>query len=85
MARHFVVGVSTGRTTKKVTRYFVTDADSDDISSRPVAAEFPVSEAYTREIQEERAVAFADYMNKLEEAKKVAYEQVHLVDVLSRP
>lgn len=70
---------------KKVTRYFVTDADPDDISARPFAAEFPVNDAYTKEIQEERAEKFCEYLNKLEEAKKVAYDQIHLVDILSRP
>lgn len=85
MARQFIVGKSTNRETKKVTRYFITDADPDNISSRPFAAEFPVSDAYTKDIQEERAEKFCEYLNKLEEAKKVAYDQIHLVDILSRP
>lgn len=74
------------RDTRKVTCYFVSDAhDDDEIDSRPIAAEFPISQLFDTDIQEERAEKYADYLNKLEEAARVANEQTHLVDILSRP
>ena len=84
--RNFMVGESTSRATGRVTRYFVTDANSEiELSERPSAAIFPVSAAYEKFTQLEHADKFCDYLNKLEEAAEVAYSQIHLVDILSRP
>lgn len=86
MARTYKVATSRNNTTKKINSYFVTDAhDDDELDARPKAAEFPVSVLHDVDIQEARAEAFSDYMNKLEEAKKASFDQVHLVDILSRP
>lgn len=48
------------------------------------AAIFPVNAKYDYDLQVDRALDYANYLNKLEEAAKVAYEQIHLVDVLKR-
>lgn len=87
MSRTYKVGQITSTSTQVVARYFVTDANpnnKEEINTRPHAAEFPISVMYDQDLQEKRAEAFCDFMNKLEEAKKVAYDQVHLVDMLSR-
>jgi hypothetical protein len=86
VSRTFKVATSRNKTTKTVTSFFVTDAhDDDELDARPKAAEFAVSLLYDEEVQGARAEAFTDYMNKLEEAKKASFDQVHLVDILSRP
>jgi hypothetical protein len=60
-------------------------SDSRDVNEdRPHAAVFPVSDLYDEETQTRRAHGYADYLNKLNEAAKVAYDQIHLVDVLKR-
>jgi len=70
---------------KQVTCYFVTDAyDNTDIRVRPHAAEFPISQVFDEDTQWQRAERFAEYMNKLDEAARVASEQIHLLDILRK-
>jgi hypothetical protein len=60
-------------------------SDARDVNEgRPHAAVFPFGDLYDRETQTRRAHGYADYLNKLNEAAKVAYDQIHLVDVLKR-
>jgi hypothetical protein len=68
---------------KVITRYFITDANTnDELETRAVAAEFPVSQKFDQDLQEERAHAYADYLNKIEEATKQAYANNQLIDIL---
>jgi hypothetical protein len=68
---------------KVITRYFITDAETnDELDTRAIAAEFPVSQKFDQELQEARANAYADYMNKIEEATKQAYANNQLIDIL---
>lgn len=84
--RIFKVAHRKNQHSKQITCYFVTDAHDDkDIPNRAIAAEFPISQLYDDETQEARAKRFADYMNKLAEAARIAQEQTHLIDILSRP
>ena len=84
--RTFKVAHRTSAQTKKITAYFVSDAHNDaELAERPDVAVFPISILYDAETQETRAEKFAEYMNKLAEATKIAHEQLHLVDILSRP
>ena len=70
----------------KITEYFVTDAnDKEEISSRCTAVTFPVNAKFDEDLQKTRATQFADYLNKVDEATRIALEQNHLVDILSRP
>ena len=55
-----------------------------DLSKLAIAVAFPVSEKYDVELQEKRAKDYATYLNKLDEAAKIAYDQIHLVDILKR-
>jgi len=65
------------------TKYFITDANTDaEIDTRPVVASFPISQKFDQEVQEARAYAYAEYMNKIEEAVKQAYENNQLMDIL---
>ena len=50
----------------------------------PDAVIFPVNDRYDEELQKKRAFDYANYLNKLDEAAKVAYDQIHLIDVLTR-
>lgn len=59
-------------------------SDDKDSEQRPQAVIFPVSMLYDKETQTKRARDYANYLNKLNEAAKVAYDQIHLVDVLKR-
>lgn len=60
-------------------------SDNKDIyEQRPQAVIFPVSMLYDKETQTKRARDYANYLNKLNEAAEVAYDQIHLVDVLKR-
>lgn len=85
--RKFDVGQVTSRKTKQITCYFVSDASTDyewESEEYPRAAEFPVSPSFNNELQQQRAIDYAKYLNKVEEAAQTAYEQIHLVDVLTR-
>lgn len=85
MKRKFKVGETTSRTTDKISRFFVTDAiGKDDLDTRSVVAEFPISELYDETTQLRHARLFCDFMDKIEEAKQVAYEQTMLMDVLKK-
>lgn len=55
-----------------------------DTSKLPIAGIFPVSEKYDVDLQAKRAEDYANYLNKLDEAAKIAYDQIHLVDILKR-
>lgn len=66
------------------TRFVVTDKYDADDEDRPNAVIFPVSELYDEATQAKRAQEYAKYLNKIEEAAKAAYEQIHLADILKR-
>ena len=84
MAREWKTGFSSDRD-GKVIEYFVTDAETkEEIDDRPVGAKFPISDKFDQETQAARADQFAEYLNKLDEAARVAHAQIHLVDILSR-
>ena len=85
MKRTYKVAHSRNGTTKKIIKYFVTDAhDADDLDNRPVVAEFPIGDRYDDDEQDRHAHMFADYMNKVLEAKEQAYEQNVLLDILKK-
>lgn len=85
MTRKFKVAESKNADTKKVTRLYVTDAEGpEELGSRPDVAIFPVSERYDEEEQLRHARLFADYLNKVNEAKNVAYEQTMILDILKK-
>jgi hypothetical protein len=66
-------------------RTWIVVSDARDVTEgRPHAAVFPISDLYDKEIQTRRAHDYATYLNKLNEAAKIAYEQIHLVDVIKR-
>lgn len=68
---------------EKIVKYFITDAeDNTELDERPVVAEFPISQKFDKETQEERAHAYADYMNKVAEATVQAYQNNQLIDIL---
>lgn len=63
--------------------YFITDAENDaEIKNRPKAIVFPVSQVFDDLTQKRRAKDYCDYLNKLAEAGRQAYEQNQLVNVL---
>lgn len=59
-------------------------SDTNKLSEVPAAVTFPVSQKYDVDLQKKRAEDYATYLNKLDEAAKVAYDQIHLVDILKR-
>jgi hypothetical protein len=68
---------------KVITRYFVTDAETnEELDTRPIVAEFPISQKFDQESQEARAYAYATYMGKIDEATRQAYENNQLLDIL---
>jgi hypothetical protein len=70
----------------KLVKYFITDAeDNDELDERPIVAEFPISQKFDKETQQERANAYADYMNKVAEATVQAYQNNQLIDILKAP
>ena len=77
-----------GQTEKNPDAFVVGFCDPNDpeviINQLPIAVAFPVSEKYDVELQEKRAKDYATYLNKLDEAAKIAYDQIHLVDILKR-
>lgn len=85
MSRIYKVGHTVDGDTKKYSRFFITDAnDEDELDSREMVATFPVGGRYDEDTQRHHARVFADYMNKLEEAKRVAYEQTMIMDILKK-
>jgi len=66
------------------TVFVVSDKHDAKDRYRPIAARFDVSDLYDEDTQLTRAREYADYLNKLNEAAKIAYQQIHLVDVLKR-
>lgn len=80
-----VITTRNGRT-KQIVEFSVvycssTQKEFDDL---PYAATFPVNQKYDEELQWNRAEDYANYLNKLDEAAKIAYDQIHLVDILKR-
>jgi hypothetical protein len=77
-----------GQTEKNPGAFVVGFCDPNDpdvtLNQLPIAVAFPVSQRYDIELQEKRAKDYATYLNKLDEAAKVAYDQIHLVDILKR-
>lgn len=82
MRKTFIIGQTT--LGDALTRFFITDASDENLDTRPFIAEFPISEAYPMDHQLQRAKDYCRYLNKLEEAAQVAYEQTHLMDILKR-
>ncbi len=79
--RKYSVWEFRSRTTNKITKYEVTDKEHDD-NDRPAVAEFSVNGAYPESVQKQRAVDYADYMNKIIEATQEAYDHNLLIDKL---
>ncbi len=67
--------------TGKIIKYEVTDKITGE-TDRPAVAEFPVTSAYTSDVQKQRAKDYADYMNRIVEATQEAYDQNLLIDKL---
>ena len=67
-----------------IIKYCTGKESSTESTKIPEVVQFPVSQKYDLELQEKRAIDYATYLNKLDEAAKVAYDQIHLVDVLKR-
>ena len=71
-------------------RWFVCDATDEELKDagwgkvRPPVAEFRVSQIHDDVTQCQRARDYRDYMNKLVDAAEEAYNNNHLIDVLSR-
>lgn len=81
MSRTFKVGTTTEH--GKTVAYFVTDAhDKNELGSRPEAVKFPISVLYDDDLQSRRVQDYCDYLNKLADAAKEAYEQNQLVNIL---
>ena len=81
----YIVGTSTSTNTGKMTKFFVTDAETVEEmedGSHPEVAEFPISPKYPQTEQEQRANMFRDYMNKIVDATETAYQQTMLCDIL---
>lgn len=67
-----------------VIRYTVDCSGSTKETDYPAAAIFPVSAMFPNEFQYKQAHAYCDYLNKIRDATMQAFEQNHLVDLLSR-
>ena len=71
-------------------RWYVGDATDEELKTkgwgkvRPPVAEFQVSQLHDDATQCQRARDYRDYMNKLVDAAEEAYNNNHLIDVLSR-
>jgi hypothetical protein len=63
---------------------YCSDDDDDRLAHIPSVVTFPVNDVYDQDLQEKRVLEYANYLNKLDEAAKIAYDQIHLVDVLKR-
>ncbi len=68
----------------KVVKFVVTDANDLDEANdgHPSVAEFHVSHRYTEDEQRSRAVTYANYMNRIVEATRIAHEQTQLIDLI---
>jgi len=81
MFRTYQVG--TTHRDKKLESLFVTDAKNDkELDVRPKAIEFPISVLYDEDTQRRRAQDYCDYLNRLVQAAKDAYEHNKLIDIL---
>lgn len=66
-------------------KFFVTDVHTNDElkkGRRPDIAVFPVSQLYDEEEQRQRAEHYAEYMDRLQEAKQRAYDNELLIDII---
>lgn len=85
--REYIVGHTSSTDTKEIVSFFVTDCvDDEELQSgkRPTIAVFPVSQLYEAQEQEYRAIQYAEFMNKINEATQKAYEQTMLMDILKK-
>jgi hypothetical protein len=84
--KYFVIRSSNRQTGKKehFSVKYCSVNEKEDLGSLPAAAIFPISQRYDEDLQEKRAEDYSKYVNKLDEAAKIAYDQIHLVDVLKR-
>lgn len=83
--RVFVVGHSTKK--DRIIEYFVTDCHTDEElhnGERPHIAVFPVSQLYDSASQLHKAQVYSDYMNRINEATKKAYEQTMILDIMKQ-
>ena len=83
--REYQVGHHYDKQTGDYNGFFVTDCFDDaelQLGRRPHVATFPVSGLYDVYEQKQRAEQYADYMNRINDAKQKAYEQTLLVDII---
>jgi hypothetical protein len=67
--------------TKKIIKFVVDDSLTHE-ETRPSVAEFHVSQAYQEDVQKSRAKDYVNYLNRIAEATKNAYEENKLADKL---
>jgi hypothetical protein len=79
-----VYSVYTSSRNDKIFKFVVSDALTLDEANdgHPDIAEFLVSKRYTEDEQRARALTYANYMNKIVEATRTAYEQNQLIDLI---
>lgn len=83
--RTYKVGHTKGEESGDYLRFFVTDCHSTEELNkglRPNLAEFPVTQLYDADEQEQRAQQYADFLNKIQQATQKAYEQTLMMDIL---
>ena len=83
--RTYKVAHSKDNETDLIYKFFVTDVHNDEElrkGRRPEIAEFPVSQLYDEEEQNARAQHYADYLNKIQDAKQTAYNGTMLFDLI---
>jgi isochorismate synthase EntC len=85
--RRFTVAHSFDTKTGEIARFMVTDCVSNEELNRgrrPAVAEFPVSVLYDARQQKQNAEQYAEYMNRLEQARQQVYEQNLLIDLIKQ-
>lgn len=81
IVRKYTSWTYSSKTTKKISKFVIDDA-LDENEVRPSVAEFHVSEAYPEDVQRARVKDYVDYLNRIVEATKNAYEENKLADKL---
>lgn len=81
IVRKYRVWTYSNQQSKKITKCVIDDALDED-ETRPTVAEFIVSEAYPIDVQRGRANDYVEYMNRIVEATKNAYDENLLADKL---
>ena len=68
----------------KIVKFVVSDAHDchEANEGHPSVAVFHVSSRYTEDEQRARAVTYANYMDRIAEATRIAYEQNQLIDLI---